>query len=123
MPLPWSGSLAGRIDEHVITSAALTDNPLGDPADRPLWVYVPPGYDDGTRRLPSVYVIQGYTGYLTMWANRDRVPPTIPRDRRRALRLGPGAAVHRGVGRRLDGVRGLAVRGLAGDGAVPLLSV
>ena len=46
MPLPWSGQLAGRIDEHVITSAALRGNPLGDPVERPLWVYVPPGYDD-----------------------------------------------------------------------------
>ena len=48
MPLPWSGALAGRIDEHVITSAALAGNPLGDAVDRPLWVYVPPGYDDST---------------------------------------------------------------------------
>jgi S-formylglutathione hydrolase FrmB len=34
-------------------------------------VYVPPGYDDhpGTR-YPAVYMIQGYTGQITMWANR-----------------------------------------------------
>ena len=44
--LPWSAELAGRIDEHVITSELLRDNPLGDPYERPLWVYVPPGYDD-----------------------------------------------------------------------------
>ena len=69
--LPWSADLAGRIDEHVITSELLRDNPLGDPYERPLLVYVPPGYDDDqNRRYPSVYVIQGYTGHLTMWANR-----------------------------------------------------
>src|SRR3954453_4440286 len=69
--LPWSASLSGRLDEHVFTSDVLRDNPLGDPHDRPLWVYVPPGYDDEpTRRYPSVYVIQGYTGAVTMWRNR-----------------------------------------------------
>ena len=71
MPLPWEKELAGRIDRHVIDSALLADNPLGDPAQRPLWVYVPPGYDDGEDRYPSVYVLQGYTGHLTMWANRS----------------------------------------------------
>ncbi len=70
-PEPWHVELAGRIDEHVITSAALVGNPLGDPHDRPVWVYVPPGYDDDPdRRYPAVFVIQGYTGQLTMWRNR-----------------------------------------------------
>jgi hypothetical protein len=70
--LPWSHALAGRLDEHVIDSPALRDNPLGDPHERPLWVYVPPGYDeDAGRRYPSVYVIQGYTGHLEMWRNRS----------------------------------------------------
>jgi hypothetical protein len=68
---PWSGTLAGRLDEHVIDSAELRGNPLGDPHERPLWVYVPPGYDDEPdRRYPSVYVIQGYTGHVVMWRNR-----------------------------------------------------
>jgi hypothetical protein len=69
--LPWSAELAGRLDEHVITSELLRDNPLGDPCDRPLWVYVPPGYDDEPdRRYPAVYMIQGYTGSIGMWRNR-----------------------------------------------------
>jgi S-formylglutathione hydrolase FrmB len=68
---PWSTDLAGRIDEHVFSSELLRDNPLEDPHERPLWVYVPPGYDDEPeRRYPSVYVIQGYTGHLPMWRNR-----------------------------------------------------
>jgi len=70
--LPWSASLAGRLDEHVIDSAALRGNHLGDPHERPLWVYVPPGYDDQPRRrYPSIYIIQGYTGHLSMWRNRS----------------------------------------------------
>jgi Putative esterase len=70
--LPWSAELAGQIEEHVITSELLRDNPLGDPHERPLWVYLPPGYDDEQdRRYPAVYVIQGYTGHLAMWRNRS----------------------------------------------------
>ena len=68
--LPWEGPLAGRLDRHTVESALLRDNPLGDPHERPLWVYVPPGYDSGTEHYPTVYMIQGYTGHLAMWANR-----------------------------------------------------
>ena len=75
--LPWSADLAGRIDERVISSELLRGNPLGDPYERPLVVYLPPGYDeDPGRRYPAVYVIQGYTGNVAMWRNRSpyRVP-------------------------------------------------
>jgi len=69
--LPWSGDLAGTLNEHVIESSLLRGNPLGDPAERPLWVYAPPGYAaSADRRYPVVYVIQGYTGFLAMWQNR-----------------------------------------------------
>ena len=72
MPLPWEKDLAGRVDRCTLSSAALRGNPLGDPAERPLWVYLPPGYDDDTdRRYPSVYILQGYTGHIAMWANRS----------------------------------------------------
>jgi hypothetical protein len=69
--LPWSADLSGRLDEHVFESALLRDNPLGDPHQRPLWVYLPPGYEAETgRRYATVYVIQGYTGHVSMWRNR-----------------------------------------------------
>jgi S-formylglutathione hydrolase FrmB len=76
---PWGEPPAGRFDEHSFTSDILRDNPLGDPDDRPLWVYVPPGYDDESeRRYPSVYVIQGLTGQLDMWRNRAAFRPNFP---------------------------------------------
>jgi hypothetical protein len=79
MPLPWSAEMAGRVDELVIDSAVLRDNPLGDPASRPLMVYTPPGYDTHTdRRYPSVYVLQGYTGHLAMWRNRSAFRQPFP---------------------------------------------
>jgi len=69
--LPSSADLAGRMDLDVIDSAAPRGNPLGDPHERPIWVYLPPGYDDDTsRHYPVVHVIQGYTGHIAMWANR-----------------------------------------------------
>ena len=69
---PWSFDLHGRFEEHTIQSEALRANPLGDPSGRPLWVYVPPGYDeDPHARFASVYVIQGLTGQLDMWRNRS----------------------------------------------------
>jgi S-formylglutathione hydrolase FrmB len=77
--LPWSADLAGRIDEHVIKSELLQANPLGDPWERPLWVYLPPGYDDEpARAYPSVYVIQGYTGHVSMWRNRSAYRQPFP---------------------------------------------
>lgn len=68
--LPWSGEMHGRVVEHVIVSDVLRGNPLGDPHERPLWVQLPPGYDEG-RRYPVVYLIQGYTGHIQMWRNRS----------------------------------------------------
>jgi Putative esterase len=76
---PWAEEPAGRFDELVIDSEALRDNALGDPPQRPLWVYLPPGYDDDSeRRYPSLYVIQGHTGQLDMWRNRSPFRPNFP---------------------------------------------
>jgi hypothetical protein len=75
---PWSFDVAGRFDEHAFESEVLTDNPLGDPPVRPLWVYVPPGYDDSDERLPSIYVIQGLTGQIDAWRNRTAFRKNFP---------------------------------------------
>lgn len=69
--LPWSGELAGRIEERMIVSEVLRGNPLDDPHVRPVLVYLPPGYDESAIRYPSVYVIQGFTGQVAMWRNRS----------------------------------------------------
>ena len=76
---PWSFPVRGRFDELTIESDALRDNPLGDPHERPIWVYVPPGYDDDPdRRFPAVYQIQGLTGQLDMWRNRTPFRRNFP---------------------------------------------
>lgn len=75
MAAPWSRPLHGLLEELTITSEALAGNPLGDPDERPLWVYVPP--NAGDEPLPSIYVIQGYTGQIDMWRNRSALRPTV----------------------------------------------
>jgi len=77
---PWSSTYAGRLEELEITSRALEHNALGDSARRPLYVYLPPGYDDDpTRRYPSVYVLQGFFGAVPAWLHRsNNLRPTYP---------------------------------------------
>ncbi len=94
--LPWSADLAGRIEERTITSELLRGNPLGDPHERPVLVYLPPGYDDEPeRRYPAVYVIMGYTGHVAMWHNRTafRQPFTETADQVFATGAAPAALV------------------------------
>ena len=76
---PWTPEYAGRIDERVIDSVALRGNALGDDASRPLWVYLPPGYDDAPdRRYPTVYFLQGYGDALPRWSRRPLFGRTTP---------------------------------------------
>ena len=71
---PWGGELQGRFEQLTVDSEILAGNPLGDPSRRPLYVYTPPGSHDA---LPSVYLIQGMTGQLDMWLNRNAFEPTL----------------------------------------------
>jgi Putative esterase len=76
---PWSFEPVGRFEETTFESNALRENPLGDPHVRPLWVYLPPGYDDEPdRRYASIYMIQGLTGQLDMWRNRTAFRRNFP---------------------------------------------
>jgi S-formylglutathione hydrolase FrmB len=71
---PWQPQLNGSFDELVVESELLADNPLGDPARRPLYVYTSPG---ATQDVPSIYVIQGFTGQVDMWRARVAFEPTM----------------------------------------------
>ncbi|HEY4184998.1 MAG TPA: alpha/beta hydrolase-fold protein [Polyangia bacterium] len=54
--------MPGRIETLTLDSAALADNPLGDPARRQVPVWLPPSYDrEPTRRFPVVYWLAGFT--------------------------------------------------------------
>jgi len=76
---PWNVEPRGRFERHTVSSRVLQGNPLGDPHERPVWVYLPPGYgDDPGRRYPTVYAIQGLTGQVDMWWNRSPFRPNLP---------------------------------------------
>lgn len=64
---------------HRIPSRVLAGNPLGDPTERDLYVYVPPGYDPANR-YPAVLAIVGFTGTGGYLFNVD--PLGEPLDRR-----------------------------------------
>ncbi len=74
---PWARPLKGVLDQLVIESDALSDNQLGDPAQRPLFVYRSPGLVSGAHReaVPSVYLIQGYSGQVDDWLGRTAFEP------------------------------------------------
>ena len=75
---PWGRPLAGTFERLVVESDLLAGNPLGDPTRRPLYVLRPPGVEiDHPTELPTVYVIQGFTGQLDMWTSRQAFEPTF----------------------------------------------
>ena len=75
---PWERPLSGSLDRLVVRSDLLAGNPLGDPAQRPLYVYRPPGVEPGhDRQLPAIYVIQGFTGQVDAWLSRAAFEPNF----------------------------------------------
>ena len=94
-PLARLLGLRGDLQIDFITSPALHGNALGDPAERPVAVYRPPGYDaNGSRAYPVLYCLHGYTGNVAgllstrpwetnvvQWMDRlvaeRRMPPTL----------------------------------------------
>jgi len=51
--------MKGRVVRTSHESLCLSDNPLGDPHERELYVYLPPQYD-GTGRFPVVMMLAGF---------------------------------------------------------------
>jgi S-formylglutathione hydrolase FrmB len=75
---PWERELAGRLDELVVDSELLAANPLGDPSQRPLLVYSAPTVaSEQATDVASVYMLQGYSGQVDMWAARSAFEPTV----------------------------------------------
>jgi enterochelin esterase-like enzyme len=54
-------SAPSRVEQPILESRVLRDNPLGDPYARCVTVYLPPGYDDAShRRFPALYLLSGH---------------------------------------------------------------
>ena len=82
---PWQRELSGAVDSFVVASECLAENPLGDPAVRPLYVYRAPGVAApalGTRAprrtaVPVIYVLQAFLNQADRWFNRETFEPTV----------------------------------------------
>lgn len=70
-------SSKGKLVKGQITSQALADNLIGDPATRNYYVYLPAGYDTSDKRYPVVYVLHGSWGnendYIRLGPDLDRL--------------------------------------------------
>lgn len=63
----WSDllGLRGTLELHRLRSAALATNAFGDPCDRIVGVYLPPGYDPtGSQRYDTIYCLHGHGSNL-----------------------------------------------------------
>lgn len=78
-----TASQEGTVVVHRIKSEALQGNSLGDPAERDVHVYLPPGHDP-TRRTPALLAVVGFTGTGAMLFNTDPLGEDL---RRRLDRL------------------------------------
>lgn len=64
------------LERHTFHATALEQNPLGDPADQPVLVYLPPAYAaEPTRRFPVVYLLHGLGMKPADW---ERSGPGVP---------------------------------------------
>jgi len=71
-------TMKGTLEWTEVESEALQGNPLGDPARRPLLVYLPPGHHSRGERLPCVYFLHGFTGSARSWVSYSPFQPTVP---------------------------------------------
>ncbi len=60
---------------HTLASDALRSNPLGDPSERPLWVWSP---QDDSRRYPTVYVLHAHMRTAASWFNVEPFDRSYP---------------------------------------------
>jgi S-formylglutathione hydrolase FrmB len=69
----------GTVEIKRFTSRCLAGNRLGDPTERPVAVYLPPGYQaDTERRYPSLLMLAGFTGTGLSFLNWAAWQPNLP---------------------------------------------
>ena len=69
----------GRVAALPHVSRVLRDNALGDPFERDVYCYLPPGYDTSGQRYPVIYFLSGFTGSGRMHLNYDPYVESIDR--------------------------------------------
>jgi S-formylglutathione hydrolase FrmB len=62
-------AVSGRLLEVKVAAPSLKGNLLGDPAEQPVAIYLPPGYDASpSKRYPTLYLLHGFYGDSKTWA-------------------------------------------------------
>ena len=79
----------GRVAVPSHVSKVLHGNALGDPHQRDVYCYLPPGYDESSGSFPVLYFLSGFTGTGRMHLNYDPYVESI--DRRLDRLIGEGA--------------------------------
>ena len=70
----------GTLERLTVHGRALEGNLEGDSPDRPVVVYLPPGYaTDTTRRYPVLYFLHGYTATAEAYVKSLAIPDSIDR--------------------------------------------
>lgn len=85
--------LEGRIVLEEFDYEALKGNPLGDPHQRLVPVYLPPGYDRNERRYPVIYWLHGWGGTGLRETNSTPWVPSLPELIDRVIREGAPPAI------------------------------
>lgn len=69
--------MQGTLETLKLHARALEGNPLGDPAERTLLAWRPPGHRR-RHRLPAVYFLHGFTGSVHGWGRFGGFAPNVP---------------------------------------------
>lgn len=87
-PLAPVTPLEGTLDRIVVHGASLEGNLEGDTPDRPVSIYLPPGYETSGQRYPVVYILHGFTDSDLNWFGWREHFVNVPAAYERALEAG-----------------------------------
>jgi enterochelin esterase-like enzyme len=77
VPPVIAGAKAARVESIKVHSREIEGNLLGTPADREVFVVLPPGYDHNRKqRYPVVYALHGYSIGADQWMKEIHLPQT-----------------------------------------------
>lgn len=67
----------GKLFVKLLESDILKDNPLGDPFEREVLVYLPDGYESNDSQYPTIYFLPGFAGTARGFFNDSPFAPNI----------------------------------------------
>ncbi len=77
-PDPVEGAQPATVEKISIFSPSIEGNLMGEPADRDVFVVLPPSYEeDSGRHYPVVYALHGYWIGAEQWMQEVHAPQTI----------------------------------------------